>query len=75
MIWTSAVTWCFLYVAEELPDHYETIADLFRRKGAYARYKDFLDHRALLEKWYGYESRMTEAALRAWCKENDIEVT
>lgn len=68
-------TLAFSFVEEELPDDYDTASDIFRSKGAYGQFKDLLDSRDMLQNWYDYESRMTEAALRRWCKENGIEVT
>lgn len=36
----------FAFVARELPDEWDTVRDLFRRRGAYRRLKDFsADHR------------------------------
>ena len=63
----------FSFVDEELPEHFETVAGFFRRKGAYRRFKDFLDRRDLLDKWYTFESRATENELRAWAKAQGIE--
>jgi hypothetical protein len=34
--------------------------------------KDFLESKGMLQKWYDYEEKATEAGLRAWCKANDI---
>jgi len=63
------------FVAEELPDDYDAAAGFFRRKGAYGRFKDLLIARGAREKWYEYEARATEAALRQWCEENSIELS
>lgn len=62
------------FAEQELPADYETVCAFFRKKGAYARFKDFLARRNLLERWYAYESRETEAALRLWCRDNAIEI-
>jgi hypothetical protein len=48
---------------------------IFRRKGAYSRYKELLNAKGLLDKWYKYEDQRTKEELRAWCAENDIELT
>jgi hypothetical protein len=58
----------------ELPDQYNTVVGFFRSKGAYGRFKDFLGARNLLDKWYAFEARATEEALRLWCQENNIEL-
>jgi hypothetical protein len=60
------------FADEELPDHYDTVDGFFRKKGAYRRFKGFLEGRGLLEGWYAYEKRATEEALRSWCRENAI---
>jgi hypothetical protein len=63
------------FVNQELPDDYDTVAGFFRRKGAYARFKDLLHARGVLERWYEFENRATEEALLAWCEENGIQPT
>lgn len=64
----------FSFVEEELPDEYETVRGFFRRKGAYGRFKDLLEARGLLDKWYAFEASAIESALRAWCEETGIEI-
>jgi hypothetical protein len=62
------------FTGEELPDDIEIVAGFFRRKGAYSHFKDLLARRNLLDKWYDYENRATEQALRSWCAENGIQL-
>jgi hypothetical protein len=62
------------FVVEALPGEYDVVAGLFRKKGAYGRFKDFLAARKLLERWYAFEAQETEMALRAWCRDNNIAV-
>ena len=57
-----------------LPESYDKIQEIFSRSGAYARFKDLLESRDMLEKWYEYEEAATEDVLRGWCKRNDIEI-
>jgi len=64
----------FEFVEEYLPDDYERVRKIFRCKGAYSRYKDLLDRRGLLEKWYKLENARETEAIREWCEENEIEV-
>ena len=61
------------FVADELPDDYDTVTGFFRRRGAYGRFKNLLDRRGKLERWYDFEARATDAALRGWCAEHGIE--
>ena len=62
------------FAAEELPDSYEQVANIFRSKGAYGRFKQLLEDEAVLEKWYKFEEEATEKALREWCAANDIQI-
>jgi hypothetical protein len=64
----------FDFVEEHLPEDYDQVRRMFRRGGAYSRYKGLLERRGLLQKWYDFENRREEQALREWCKENDIEL-
>jgi uncharacterized protein UPF0158 len=63
------------FVREVLPEDFDDVRDMFRRRGAYARFKDLLDRRRALEHWYDFERKATERALREWCKENSIELS
>ena len=62
------------FAFDVLSDHADTIADIFSRKGAYGRFKDFLERVGALDQWYEYEAAATEKALRAWCAENGLDV-
>ena len=56
-----------------LPHDAEKIELIFKRKGAYSRFKTLLERKGMIDKWYEYESRAQEEALRAWCEDNGIE--
>jgi len=62
------------FVARELPECYERAEGFFRRKGAYAHFKQLLESEGVLEKWYKFEEESVERALRDWCAENDIQL-
>jgi hypothetical protein len=57
-----------------LPDEAEQVETIFRRRGAYGRFKALLEKKGALQKWYDFESRAEEMALRLWCQENGIEI-
>ena len=56
------------FTDERMPRRYGDVERIFRRRGAYARFKDLLDREGLLDQWYAYETAVTERALRAWCE-------
>jgi hypothetical protein len=62
------------FAAQELPDAHEQVARIFRRKGAYRRFKQLLEDSGVLERWYKFEEEATEKALREWCAANDIRI-
>jgi len=65
----------FEFVESHLPDGYHRVQEIFRRRGAYGRFKDFLESKGLLQNWYDFEKRRQEQALRDWCKEEGIEIS
>jgi nicotinamide-nucleotide amidase len=60
------------FVDRELPNDFDTVEGFFRRKGAYRRFKQLLESRGMLERWYEFENSATERALLEWCQENGI---
>lgn len=64
----------FGFMRQFLPQDYDEVSDIFRRKGAYARFKDLLDRRGVLDQWHEFESQAEQEALRQWCRDNSIEL-
>jgi hypothetical protein len=62
------------FADQEIPAEYEIIVGFFRSRGAYGRFKGFLESRNLLQRWYDFEANETEKALRLWCQENGIDI-
>jgi len=63
------------FTSRYLPEELDEVSSIFRRKGAYSRYKDLLERKGALEDWYQFEDERRESALREWCRENHIELT
>ena len=51
----------------------ERVVAIFSRRGAFRRFKDFLDECGKLQDWYGYEELTVLEALKQWLKDNDID--
>ncbi len=60
------------FACTQLPDCYEQVREVFSHRGAYARFKDLLEHHQSLDAWYQWEAEQTRQALRAWCADNGI---
>jgi hypothetical protein len=65
----------FEFVEMQSPGDYNDVQQIFRKRGAYRRFKDFLERKGLLEMWYDFENKREEQALRQWCLENEIELS
>lgn len=50
----------------------ERVVAIFSRRGAFRRFKDFLDECGKLHEWYAYEELTVLEALKQWLKDNDI---
>ena len=57
-----------------LPEEVGKIQAIFDRKGAYSKYKALLEQQGVLERWYEFESKEQEKALREWCGANSITI-
>jgi hypothetical protein len=64
----------FDFVLQFLPDDYDEVRDIFRRRGAYGQFKAMLVRRGALDRWHDFSAKAEEAALRAWCADNAIEL-
>ncbi len=64
----------FRFVGQMIPDHVGTVRGLFSGRGAYGRFKSFLERRDLLEQWYAFEETAKEKALRQWCNEEEFDL-
>jgi len=62
------------FAEEEFADHYDEVAAIFSRSGAYRRFRDLLTRAGALDKWYAFEAAAKEKALREWCAENGVAV-
>ena len=62
----------FAFVDKHIPDEYNSVYRIFRRRGAYGRFKNHLDSIGMLDTWYDFEDKHEKQALRKWCQENEI---
>jgi len=57
-----------------LPEEFDEIRRIFDRRGAYKRFRDLLARKRARDRWYEFEAKATEAALRNWCDVNGITI-
>ncbi|VIO73281.1 hypothetical protein CI1B_48860 [Bradyrhizobium ivorense] len=63
------------FAREFLPGDFDEIRYIFSKRGAYQKFKALLIRRRALDRWYDFENKATEQALRRWCEDNEISVT
>ncbi|MFQ3224993.1 MAG: hypothetical protein ACI8Z5_001247 [Lentimonas sp.] len=62
------------FVGIERPGLEPKVRDIFSRRGAYRRWKDFLENNGLLDKWYTFANESTREALIDWCHTHEIPI-
>jgi hypothetical protein len=62
----------FEFVEDNLPEAYDEVRYIFRKRGAYSRYKELLVSRGMLEAWHRFEQEREQKALRSWCEQNEV---
>ncbi|EGJ51927.1 hypothetical protein Desaf_3650 [Desulfocurvibacter africanus subsp. africanus str. Walvis Bay] len=64
----------FQFVRRHCPEEWDRIEGMFSSRGAYRRFKAFLEDKGMLQAWYDFENARTREALLEWCAENGIEI-
>lgn len=62
------------FVSGHIPGETVRVERIFRKKGAYSRFKVLLEQKGLLDQWHDYENRKQSEVLRGWCKDNKIDI-
>lgn len=62
------------FVEEVIPDQLEDVAEIFQKRGAYAKFRDLLEEEGLTQQWYLFEAEAEQQALRSWCEENGVPI-
>jgi len=62
------------FIEEHAAEFTNTVRDIFSRKGAYRRFKNFLIDKDMLDQWHAYENEQTAHALKTWCRDHEIEL-
>lgn len=65
----------FAFVHQAMPYAYAEVAAIFRKPGAYGRFKDMLVDRGLSDRWRQFQEAGEKEAMRDWCRENGVIFT
>ena len=60
------------FVEHEIPEAIDAVYEIFRKKGAYSRYKSLLVSRGLLDAWHAFEEQARKEALKQWYQSEGI---
>jgi hypothetical protein len=62
------------FARECLPGEFDEVQRIFSKRGAYAQFRNLLLRRNALDRWYNFENKATEKALREWCEANGLTI-
>jgi hypothetical protein len=62
------------FAREVLPNDFDEVRYMFGRRGAYQKFRVLVTRRNVLDRWYEFEAKATERALREWCELNAVEL-
>ena len=62
------------FAREFLPNDFDEVRYIFGKRGAYRKFRALLARRNAVDRWYEFELKATEQALRDWCELNSITV-
>lgn len=65
----------FDFTAQCMPGAYDEVRQMFRKRGAYGRFRSLVERNGSLQAWYEFQEQATAKALRDWATENGFEVT
>ena len=51
----------------------EVLLNAIKGKGAFAKFRKYVEQFNLLEKWYEYDNNALTEFAKNWCRENEIE--
>ena len=63
------------FAREYLPVDFDEVQYIFNKSGAYRKFRALVTRRNVLERWYEFEAKATERALRDWCELHSITLT
>ena len=64
----------FDFAAQYLADRYDDVRTMFRRKGAFSKFKALLYQQDLLEDWYAFSEEQSHKVLEDWCESEGFGV-
>jgi hypothetical protein len=62
------------FAREVLPNDFDEVRYMFSKRGAYKNFRALVTRRNVLDRWYEFEAKATERALREWCELNSVEL-
>ena len=62
------------FAAIHIPEDFDKVDSFFSSRGAYSKFKNLLNVKKLLAKWYEFEEQEQVKALKDWCKDNEINL-
>ena len=64
----------FQFAEKFMDNNYDKVRDMFRGRGAYRRFREFLARKGKSQLWYDYENARQQQELVEWCTLKGIEL-
>jgi len=64
----------FDFTEAELPQCYDQVRAMFRKRGAYGRFSELLERHHKRDQWHRFRDERQRQALRDWCEDNDLSI-
>jgi hypothetical protein len=62
------------FARECLSNDFNEVRYIFSKRGAYRKFRALLERRGAVDRWYDFEAKATERALREWGELNSIKL-
>jgi hypothetical protein len=64
----------FDFTDAAMPDDVKYVHQMFKRSGAYGRFRELVAERDLTDRWHDFREAQTRAVLAGWCEENGLQL-
>ncbi len=62
------------FTEQFLPKHLDSVTAIFKRSGAFPRFKQLLEVNGQIDQWHSFENEALTQAIRQWCEDNEITI-
>jgi hypothetical protein len=65
----------FNFVEKRLPNKASEVKMMFKKRGAYSRFSNWLDRHNLIDDWHHFRNETTTKTIITWCKNHSVNIS